>query len=244
MKIEIDNKKYEIFIKEVKDFLFLLRYFKIKLIYNYIVYKINFFFCYTKKTNYIFTNKNYKFSNNWFDYNLNDLFFLFNKYDTDKRVNILEIGSFEGKSAIFFLTFFKESKIYCVDTWLGSNELNNHNFDLVEKTFNSNIQNFASRIVKCKMSSDFFFKNNKNLRFDLIYIDGSHYYKQVYRDAINSLKILKPGGIIIFDDFLFRFYKKVHFNPISAIYKFLRKNKNKVKIKSIYRQIAVSKINE
>jgi predicted O-methyltransferase YrrM len=243
MKIEINNQKYETFIKEIKDFLFLLRFFKIKLIYHYIIYKIRFFF-FTKNIKYIYPNNNYKFTNKWFDYNLNHLIYLFDKYDIDKKINILEIGSFEGRSAIFFLTFFKESKIYCVDTWLGSNEQNNYNFNLVEKVFNANTQNFTSRIVKCKMSSDFFFKNQKKLRFDIIYIDGSHHYKQVYRDAINSFKILKLRGIIIFDDFLFRYYKKVHHNPISAIYKFLKKNKNKIKIKSMYRQIAVTKINE
>ena len=41
-----------------------------------------------KKEKYIFPKKNYKFSNNWFDYNLNDLIYLFNNYDTDKKINI------------------------------------------------------------------------------------------------------------------------------------------------------------
>ena len=37
--------------------------------------------------------------------------------------------------------------------------------------------------------------------FDFIYIDGSHYSKDVLEDAVLSWRLLKPGGVIIFDDF-------------------------------------------
>jgi predicted O-methyltransferase YrrM len=38
-------------------------------------------------------------------------------------------------------------------------------------------------------------------QFDLIYIDGDHRASAVYIDAINSFKLCKKGGIIIFDDY-------------------------------------------
>jgi len=37
--------------------------------------------------------------------------------------------------------------------------------------------------------------------FDFIYIDGSHYSKDVLEDAILAWRLIKPGGNIIFDDF-------------------------------------------
>ena len=37
--------------------------------------------------------------------------------------------------------------------------------------------------------------------FDFIYIDGSHYSKDVLEDAILAWRLTKPGGVIIFDDF-------------------------------------------
>lgn len=41
----------------------------------------------------------------------------------------------------------------------------------------------------------------KDLRFDLMYIDGSHDYEVVRQDIdFYVLKLLKPGGIVIFDD--------------------------------------------
>ena len=50
-----------------------------------------------------------------------------------------------------------------------------------------------------EITSDLFFKNNKQ-QFDIIFIDGLHYYEQVKRDILNSLDILKKDGIIICHD--------------------------------------------
>jgi len=49
------------------------------------------------------------------------------------------------------------------------------------------------------MTSDEFFKNN-NKKYDLIFIDGLHEGEQVYKDIINSLKILNDGGYIVMHD--------------------------------------------
>jgi len=37
------------------------------------------------------------------------------------------------------------------------------------------------------MSSDEFFEQNRGLKYDLIFIDGDHTYKQSYKDIINAL---------------------------------------------------------
>ena len=50
-----------------------------------------------------------------------------------------------------------------------------------------------------KDTSDNFFKFNKT-KFDLIFIDGLHEYKQVVRDIINSLNTLNDIGILLIDD--------------------------------------------
>ena len=52
-----------------------------------------------------------------------------------------------------------------------------------------------------RVTSDQFFKSNKCF-FDLIFIDGDHHYHQARKDFVNSLKFLKPGGIIILHDTL------------------------------------------
>lgn len=52
-----------------------------------------------------------------------------------------------------------------------------------------------------RKTSDEFFKTNKDT-FDCIFIDGLHYYSQVKKDIQNSLKILRPNGIILLHDCL------------------------------------------
>lgn len=52
-----------------------------------------------------------------------------------------------------------------------------------------------------RSTSDTFFKKNTQT-FDVIFVDGLHYYDQVKRDIENSLKYLKKNGIIIIHDML------------------------------------------
>jgi hypothetical protein len=49
------------------------------------------------------------------------------------------------------------------------------------------------------LPSDNFFKQNTD-KFDIIFVDGLHHADFVYRDIINSLKILNPGGCVIVHD--------------------------------------------
>lgn len=49
-------------------------------------------------------------------------------------------------------------------------------------------------------SDEFFSKLDNGQKFELIFLDGLHEYKQTYRDTINSLRHLSPGGILIMDD--------------------------------------------
>jgi len=57
-----------------------------------------------------------------------------------------------------------------------------------------------------RMTSDEFFEKNRNLKFDVIFIDGLHEYKQCQKDCINSMKHLNDNGIIFFHDLLPRSY--------------------------------------
>lgn len=91
------------------------------------------------------------------------------------------------------------------------------------------------------MSSEKFFKINKN-KFDLIYIDGSHFCDDVKNDFNNSIKIANKDCIIILDDLLWNFYKNKKNNPINGILPILSKNKDILKIVHINNQLIVQKI--
>jgi len=47
-------------------------------------------------------------------------------------------------------------------------------------------------------SDDFFDSNREN--FDLVFVDGLHHADFAYRDIVNSLRILNPGGCVVVHD--------------------------------------------
>lgn len=49
-------------------------------------------------------------------------------------------------------------------------------------------------------SDEFFEKYGEHNKFDIVFIDGLHQADQVYRDIMNSLKILNEGGVIVLHD--------------------------------------------
>ena len=55
-----------------------------------------------------------------------------------------------------------------------------------------------------KMTSDEYFESldyqDEFVAFDIIFIDGLHLAEQVWKDTINSLKHLNPGGCIVYHD--------------------------------------------
>ena len=70
-------------------------------------------------------------------------------------VRVLEIGSWEGRSALFFLNYFPAGHLVCVDTFGGSVEhhLNPYFAALVpetERKFDANTAAFAGRFEKRK----------------------------------------------------------------------------------------------
>lgn len=60
-----------------------------------------------------------------------------------------------------------------------------------------------------RQTSDDFFAENKK-KFDFIWVDGLHEYRQVHRDVSNSIAALKPGGFIALHDLLPTNWKLEH----------------------------------
>lgn len=62
-------------------------------------------------------------------------------------------------------------------------------------------KNYTDNVLLYEMTSDDFFKQiDKNLKFDMVFIDGDHSKEQVYKDFINVKDILIDDGFIFFHD--------------------------------------------
>jgi hypothetical protein len=182
--------------------------------------------------------KNYKFDyDDWFSSN----FKVWKYYLTPlKEIKYLEIGSFEGRSAVFIGELDNVKEITCVDTFEGSDEHNDINFDLVFKNCSQNLKKLKIQNNLIKNTSHNFFKNN-NKRFNVIYIDGSHFYDDVKKDFINSLNCLEENGILICDDFYWFFYEQIEQNPILAILQCYSDNEKDLEVLFINYQIIFKK---
>lgn len=191
-----------------------------------------------KKRNQIFL-KNKRITNDYFSMHSYNFFKYLNFLDGN--FNYLEIGTYEGNSAMFVANTFPKSKVYCVDNWNKTEEYGDQNFDIVEKNFDYNTSSF-NNILKFKNNSDDFFKKNNTL-FEVIYIDGYHKDFQVLKDCRNAWKILKKNGLLICDDYIWNFYENIKENPCYSINKFMDEIKNENKVLEVSKsQIFIKKL--
>lgn len=122
---------------------------------------------------------------------------------TGKVNSILELGSYEGRSAVWFLeNYLKESgSITCVDNWkYNTKELFKSNLDLATSSLGK-----SYRLVEGTSTKALAELIVDNKVFDVVYIDAEHRTTDVVTDACMAWNLIKAGGVIIFDDYLFRF---------------------------------------
>lgn len=185
----------------------------------------------------------------WTDGNVQRWLSTILKVDLKANCKILEIGSYEGRSTNFWLMVFPKASIICVDTWEGGDEHKDISSDAhadMNTVFNRFVKNTkwtSDRIYICRSPSYLFFSSPENSKdFDLIYIDGSHHGADVIQDAISGFNSLKTGGIMIFDDFLWRYYENPNQNPWAALNFFIRLFERDMKVLRFGEQVHIQKI--
>jgi predicted O-methyltransferase YrrM len=150
----------------------------------------------------------------------NDWFGATGRYIWDKILpqlgpkRILEIGSYEGRSACFLIEKLSGPlEIHCVDTWEGGAEHKRIDMSFVKRRFDSNTQatiaNSKNEVnLKTHVGSSDTILSQMQVEykdyFDFIYIDGSHVAADVLCDAVLAFRLLRSGGVMCFDDYLWR----------------------------------------
>lgn len=138
----------------------------------------------------------------------------------DQPIQCLEIGSYEGRSATWLaenILTHPDSRIYCIDPWMS---MENFPFDYVcaEARFdhNKSVCQNGDRIIKMRGTLATLHQDYLPDNLDFIYIDGSHEARDVMTDFVLAFPLLKPGGILIFDDYNWDEYPQ-HEYPKAAI---------------------------
>lgn len=157
------------------------------------------------------------------------------RYAGKPGLRFLEIGSLEGRSAIWVarnVLTGSNSYLTCVD-----------HFDAdYERVFDRNIAaaGVADRVVKVRGTSQERLRSLPHDGFDVIYVDGAHEEHAVRMDIELSWPLLKVGGIIVFDDY--RLVVPNDGGPKPAIDAFLVAYEERIEVLDVGWQVFVQKV--
>jgi len=166
----------------------------------------------------------------------------------DRPLNILEIGSWEGRSAIFFLEYCPLSRITCIDPWVNPPPEVTHSFcppaNQIEQRFDANTASYAGRVTKLKSISSkaLIDLQDQKRSYDLIYIDGAHERDAVHVDSLLAWPLLKSGGTIIWDDYRWERKQPIETRPEEAINVFVASRRKEIKVLHVGHQIVAQKV--
>lgn len=152
-------------------------------------------------------------------------------------IRMLEIGSFEGRSTIWFLeniVTHPTSRLVCVDPFFDP--LQEVRFD-----HNVSVSGAASRVDKRRGRSEEVVPELERGSYDLIYVDGCHDAPNVMLDAMLGWELLKQRGIMIFDDYKWEAHLPAGHRPRLAIDLFLGSHSGRYDIVHQDYQVAISK---
>jgi predicted O-methyltransferase YrrM len=191
----------------------------------------------------------YKFTQDWFHWAPEVWTQLIPHLPGRKR--FLEIGSFEGRSTAWIVENMLEDDglLVCVDTWEGGEEHGAENMGSVHERFIHNIgvleEKYPARNVGHYKDTSTralaMFIHEEWNPFDFIYIDGSHVAKDVLTDACMAWPLLKQGGFMVFDDYLWTNVAGILHRPKVAIDAFVNIFSEEIQIAHLGYQLIVRK---
>ena len=172
-----------------------------------------------------------------------DVLKLVSNRSNQNKVYILEIGTYTGTSVIEMLKLVNNSYATVVDMWEDYEEdniggkveiLSNIKKNKIEQTFYDNIKyaDLDNRVEVIKGDSTRVLLDFIGSRlYDFIYVDGSHKCLDCYSDMILAWKLLKKGGVMGVDDYMYNLTADNKFNvPFEAVEHFMTKYQGKYNI--------------
>ncbi|MBW2417230.1 MAG: class I SAM-dependent methyltransferase [Deltaproteobacteria bacterium] len=180
--------------------------------------------------------RNYQFSIDWTTTHSAQWLTNLKQFAGKPDVHGLEIGCFEGRTSIWFLEHVAthpSARITCIDVFTGP----------IEKRFDHNIRvaGVSEKVTKLKGYSQDLLRTLEYESFDFVYIDGCHRASCVLTDSVLVWDLVKPEGVIIFDDYLLNAGKPKTERPKVAIDAFIAVYQDRIEVKEKGLQVIVDK---
>lgn len=124
-------------------------------------------------------------------------------------LRFVEVGSYEGRSATWLVDNIltgEDSSIMCIDAWAAHPQHADDDMAAVEARFDRNVAACSrpGAVKKFKERSSFALEQVSHFcpeYVDFAFIDGSHAALDVLIDGALAWRFLKPGGLLVFDDY-------------------------------------------
>ena len=149
--------------------------------------------------------QDYTFQTNWFEVHVPVWEAVLEDYVGEPGVQYLEIGLFEGGSAMWMLEnvlTHPTSHLTGIDPFEDTTSYE-ANFPTYPERFHSNLElsGAEDRATIIKGFSQTEMRDLPLEHYDIIYIDGSHLLPDALEDLVLAWRLLEPGGVLIFDDY-------------------------------------------
>jgi SAM-dependent methyltransferase len=163
-------------------------------------------------------------------------------------LRFLEVGCFEGRATLWLLDHIltdPTAHIVAVDTFEGSPEFVPMMIDGRSRArFDRNLAApiAAGKVTVLEGDSKVTLRGLPLWKqFDFVYIDGSHRAPDVLTDAVLAWQLLKPGGVLAFDDYGWDLSAPETERPQAAIDAFLSIFAAELTVRHSDYQVAVEK---
>jgi predicted O-methyltransferase YrrM len=181
--------------------------------------------------------KEYEFTQDWFTVRIPKWTEILEPFKGKPNLHYLEIGVHEGRSALWMLENIlthPTARITCLDIFVVK--------DTYDRFLaNLKLSGFEDKTTIIKGKSQTTLRSLPFDSYDIVYIDGSHVAPDVLLDAALSWDLLKRGGIMIFDDYMWEWELPPQERPKIAIEAFLRIFKNELQVLHQEYQIIIKK---
>jgi len=160
---------------------------------------------------------------------------------------VLEVGVFEGRSVIFCLEYMPHSHVVAIDHfvckkgWTSSQGVTLQQD--CEEIFDHNVERYGERVRKMTSPSWAALSSliYERQEFDLIYVDAAHNTPDVLADSLLAWRMLKVGGLMVWDDFMLDVWSMSPNSVTQGICAFLKMYEGQYEWRHAGWQVAVRK---